>query len=107
MGGIFGNVTAPPGVNQYTGGISDFVGNIVKLLIVIAALYSLFNFIFAGYGFLSAGDDPKKIKDAWSKIWQTVLGLTIAAGSFILAAIFGRIIFGDPYALLQIRVFGP
>ena len=62
-------------------------------MIVIAGVYALFNLIFAGYAFMSAGDDAKKVAGAWAKIWQSLLGLAIAAGAFVLAAIFGQLIF--------------
>jgi hypothetical protein len=108
---MFGRVNPPPGVNQYSGGFlagfPNFINNVLKFLIVVAGVYALFNFVVAGYSFMSAGDDPKKVAGAWSKIWQTVLGLAFAAGAFVLAAIFGQIIFGDPNALLQLRIFGP
>ncbi|OGM13137.1 hypothetical protein A2V80_03425 [Candidatus Woesebacteria bacterium RBG_16_39_8b] len=103
---IFGTVNAPPGVNRYSSP-TNFISNIVKLLIVGAGIYALFNIVTAGYSFMSAGGDPKKIADAWSKIWLTLVGLLFAAGSIILAAIFGRIIFGDANALLQITIFEP
>ena len=45
--------------------------------------------------------DSKKIAGAWAQIWQTVLGLAISAGSFVLAAIFGQLLFNDPYFLLR------
>jgi len=102
---IFGNVAPPPGVNKYTSP-TQFISNIVKLLIVGAGIFALFNLVTAGYAFISAGGDPKKIADAWAKIWQTLLGLLIAAGSIVLAAIFGRLIFGNANALLQIQIFG-
>lgn len=107
---IFGNVQPPPGVNKYAaagGGLTQFISNIVKLLIVGAGIYALFNLVTAGYSFISAGGDPKKIAEAWAKIWQTLLGLLVAAGSIVLAAIFGRLIFGNANALLQITIFGP
>lgn len=106
---IFGEVNAPPGVSSYpsSGGLSVFVGNILKILIVIAGIYTLFNFVFAGYMFLSAGDDPKKIQNAWAKIYQSAIGLAVAASAFVLAGVIGQLIFGSPNALLQIRVFGP
>lgn len=104
---VFGTVNSPPGVSLYGGGISDFISNIVKLLIVVAGIWSFFNFVMAGYSYLSAGDDPKKIESAGAKIWQTVLGLTVAAGAFILAGIFGKLIFNDYNALLQLKIFGP
>jgi len=62
-------------------------------MIVIAGVYALFNLIFAGYAFMSAGDDAKKVAGAWAKIWQSLWGLAIAAGAFVLAAIFGQLIF--------------
>lgn len=104
---IFGNVPPPPGVNKYSGGITDFISNIIKTLIVGAGIYAVFNLVLAGYAFMSSGDDPKKIQGAWAKIWQTLLGLTVAAGAFVLAGIFGKILFGNYNALIQIRVFGP
>lgn len=109
---IFGTINPPPGVSEYdpTGNLSGlplFFNNIIKFLIVVAGIYTLFTLILAGYAFLSAGDDPKKMAGAWTKIWQSLLGLAIVAGSFILAAIFGKLIFNDWNALLQFRVFGP
>lgn len=108
---IFGQVTPPPGIDQYQGGqltgLPIFVNNILRILIIGAGIYSVFNLVLAGYAFLSAGDDPKKVTAAWSKIWQTLLGLTFAAGAFVLAALFGKIIFNDPGALLQIKIFTP
>jgi hypothetical protein len=106
----FGNIGKPPGVESYGNwhpGLGRFLGNIVKTLIAIAALYALFNLVLAGYAFMSAGDDPKKIAGAWAKIWQTILGLTVAAGAFVIAGIIGQILFDDPFALTTPRFFGP
>jgi hypothetical protein len=104
---IFGNVNPPPGVSEYSDGLTLFISNIVKLLIVGAGIYALFNLVTAGYAFMSAGGDPKKIADASAKIWQTLVGLLVAAGAVVLAAIFGRLIFGNANALLQITIYGP
>ncbi len=105
---LFGIINPPPGVSNFgAGGLATFVNVILKILVVGAGLFSLFNFVLAGYDFLSAGNDPKKIEGAWGKIWQTALGLAFAAGAFVLAAIFGKIIFNDYNALLQIKIFGP
>ncbi len=107
----FGPINPPPGVSKYSGGglegLSTFLNNILKLLVIGAGVYALINLVIAGYGFMSAGDDPKKVAGAWQKIWQTLLGLAFAAGAFVLAAIFGQLIFNDPGALLQLRFFGP
>lgn len=113
MPSIFGNVNAPPGVKLYgnvdegVGGLTLFIGNILKTLIVVAGLFALFNIVLAGYAFMSAGDDPKKVAGAWAKIWQSLLGLLVAAGSFVIAAIISRILFGNFVDIFRLRVFGP
>lgn len=101
----FGVIEPPEAIKKYSynpaGGIGRFIQTFIWLLIIGAGVYALVNFILAGYAFLSAGDDPKKVAGAWAKIWQTALGLTVAASSIILAAIFGKLIFGDSSAILS------
>jgi hypothetical protein len=104
---IFGQVNPPPGVSPDVGGLPTFINAVLKFLIVIAGIYALFNFVLAGYGFMSASDDPKKVAAAWAKIWQTIIGLAVAAGAFVIAAIVSWLIFGDPNAILQFRIFSP
>lgn len=95
----FGKVTVPAPLAAYGdtpgGAIGKLIQNVIWILIVGAGIYALFNFVLAGYAFMSAGDDPKKVAGAWAKIWRTALGLAFAAGAFILAALFGQLIFGD------------
>lgn len=108
---VFGTIKPPVGVEKYAqgdiSGMPLFINNILKLMIVGAGLFTLFNLVLAGYSFLSAGEDPKKVTAAWAKIWQSLLGLAVAAGAFILAAIFGKLIFGDWDALLQLQIVTP
>ncbi len=105
MQDIFGNIPLPSPLAGFgdveAGGIGIFLNRILQILIIIAGVYSLINLIIAGYSFLSAGDDPKKVAGAWQKIWQTLLGLAFAAGAFVLAAIFGQLIFGNPFFILK------
>lgn len=114
MPDIIGKITPPePFVTKYSGafgepgGLIKFFNNIVRLLIVIGGLWAFLNLILAGYGFLGAGEDPKKMEAAWQKIWQSMLGLGIILGSFVLAAIFGFLLFGDPTAILKPKIYGP
>jgi hypothetical protein len=106
---IVGNINPPPGSNvDFTiAGIVPFLNNIIKFLIVIAGVYVLFNIILAGFQFINAGGDPKNVEKAWNKIWQSVLGLVIVAGSFVLAAIFGYLVFGDATAILNPKIYTP
>lgn len=104
MDNPFGSIEAPDAVSRFggvEGGLGNFLNVVLNVLVVAGAVYALFNFVLAGYAFLSAGDDQKKIQGAWAKIWQTVLGLVFIAGAFTLAAIFGQLIFGDYNAILS------
>ena len=95
----FGTIPPPSGLAKYSTNPGTAIGTLIQyvvwILIVGAGIYALFNFILAGYAFMSAGDDPKKVAGAWSKIWQTALGLAVAAGAFVLAALFSQLIFGQ------------
>jgi hypothetical protein len=73
----------------------------------MAGIYAVLNLVLAGYGYISAGGDPKRIQDAGNKIWHSVLGLVVAAGSLVIAAVIGQILFNDPGALLRLRYFSP
>jgi hypothetical protein len=88
-------------------GLFVILANLIKLSIVIAGLFAFVNFILAGYAFLSSSGDPKAISKAWEKISQSVLGLTVVAGSFILAGIVGWLIFRNYTALLTPRIYTP
>lgn len=118
--GFIGPINPPSFFQKYTttqdgdivggsqaAGLMILLNNILRLAIVIAGLFAFINIILAGYGFLGAGGDPKKIEAAWAKIWQSMLGLLIILGSFILAGIFGWLLFGDARAILSPKLYGP
>ena len=76
----------------------------LRSLVMIAGIYALINLVVAGYAFMSAGDDPQKVAGAWRKIWQTLLGLAFSAGAFVIAAIIGKLLFGDWAFLLRPQI---
>ena len=96
--------TYPSGSGQ---GLIILLNNILKLLIVVAGIYSFLNLIVAGYSFMAAAGNPEKVTEAWNKIWQTLVGLLIVASSFILAGLFGYLIFGDATAIIQPKIYPP
>lgn len=101
----FGTVTIPQGLSSYGSDPGPAFGKLIQFglraLVVGAGLYAMFNLVLAGYSFMSAGDDSKKVSGAWSQISQTLIGLAFSAGAFVLAAIFGQLIFKDPMFLLN------
>lgn len=102
---IIGKVQKPDSLKNLpdveSGGVGNLISVSIRALIVGAGIYALFNLVLAGYAFMSAGDDPKKVAGAWAKIWQTLLGLVFAAGALVLAAIIGYLIFGEANILLR------
>jgi|SRR3989344_477346 len=106
-----GPVAQPPGVNLYgdllSGGFVNFVTALLRTLLLLGGLFSLVNFILAGYQFMSAAGDPKAVAAAWAKIWQSLIGLIVTVGAFVLAAVFGYILTKDATFILKPQLYGP
>lgn len=101
---LFGKITEPQELQKFnvqSGGIGKLLNLVFQVLIIVGGIYAIFNFILAGYAFLSAGDDPKKAAAAWAKIYQSAIGLLFMAGAFLLAALFSQLIFGDWHTILN------
>jgi hypothetical protein len=82
-----GTINPPAGTIPDTGGdptgfVAGFIRNGIWLLIITAFIVALIWTIFAGYSFIFAGDDPKKVSSAWSRIYWGIIGLVIVVGSF-------------------------
>jgi len=88
-------------------GLILFFSNILRLVFVVAGIYAFINFIIAGFQYMSAGGDSKALTAAWGRIWQSLIGLVIIAGSFALASLFGYILFGDAGFILNPKIYGP
>ena len=105
---IVGTVQNPlTGSYGTLGGVGLFITNIVRLLFVVAGIYALFNFLIAGFSYINAGGDSKKLSQAWSRIWQSLMGLVIMVASFALISLFGYLFFGPGYNILSPQIYGP
>ncbi|MBI4066975.1 hypothetical protein HY407_01225 [Candidatus Gottesmanbacteria bacterium] len=112
---IIGCISPPPGVKALPtpgkegelvlGPIIGLLNIVFNILFIVAGLYAFFNLIAAGFGFISAGGDAKAVTAAWNKIQQTFLGIIIIVASFLLSAVIGYIIFGNPVYFLQPKLF--
>ncbi len=109
MDQIVGSVSNPLAGTGYEGlsGVGLFISNVLRLFFVVAGVFALFNFIIAGYSYMNAAGDSKKLSEAWSKIWLSMIGLVIIVGSFALAALMGQLLFNNPMYILQPKVYGP
>jgi hypothetical protein len=114
----FGPITSPFGTlggsasltgSSQGSGLFAILNAFFRMAIVLAGIYVLFNLVLAGYGFMSAGGDPKAITKAWDKIWQSLLGLLVVAGSLVIAVVIGYLVFGANGAMTLIspKVYAP
>ncbi len=83
------------------------LSNFIRLIVIGAGIYALINFVTAGIGFISSAGNPEGIQRAWSKIYQSMIGLSIVTISFAFAALLGMLLFGSPSAILQPEITGP
>jgi len=96
MSDIFGEIK-PPVTNAYfTGekgsGIFLLLSNLFKVAGVIAGIFFVVKIIMAGFSYMSASGDEKKTAAAAATIWQSIIGLVIVAGAFVLAGVIGNIL---------------
>ncbi len=100
----FGEITKPAGLSLFGPDPDVAFGKLIQFglraLVIGAGVYAVFNLVLAGYSFMSAGDDSKKVSAAWAQIYQTIIGLAFAAGSFVIAAMIGKLLFGNSMFLL-------
>ena len=73
----------------------------MNVFLIVAALFAVLNLFLAGYAYIMAGGDSKKISEANLRITYTVVGLIIIVLAPLIAAILGIIIFGRWDAILN------
>lgn len=72
-------------------GLFTFLSVFISLSTIIAGIFLVVQLILAGYMYMSANGDPKKIDIAGNKIWQSMVGLVIVAGALTLASVVARL----------------
>lgn len=107
MLGIFGEISKPSVFSGYDvidtegKGLSNLISSIVAIIITLAGIFVLVNFILAGYAYLSANGQPQKLADANNKMFQSLIGLLIIAAGYVIAMAVGYIFFQDAGFLLH------
>ncbi len=85
-------------------GLFAFLSNVLKLVGTIAGIFMIVQLILAGYGYISANGDPKKTSLAWTKIWQSIVGMVIIASAFVIASVVERF---TGIKILNPVIYGP
>jgi hypothetical protein len=99
---VFGPINPPPGVAELNAEAGDsniglliFVSNMIKLVSVVAGVWVMFNFITAGFTYITAAGDSGAMTKIGEKLSLSVSGLLLIVASYTIAGIIGLIIFGD------------
>lgn len=89
--------TSPEGsVSQ----LETIISNIIGFITIVAFIFFVFQIIFAGYGFLSAQGDEKKLEAARKKITDGILGITIVVIAFGVTAFISNLLgLGNVFSL--------
>lgn len=98
---ILGNVTVPSSVITSPSQVGPFFSMVIRLIIVVAGIWALLQFILAGFGYVTAGGDSKKAQESFQKITYSIIGLIVIAVSFILVTILSRLLFGGSFDILN------
>jgi hypothetical protein len=74
--------------------IGAFASTLISLLVVGAGLYALVQFLLGGFNYITSGGDAKKAGEARQRIYYSVIGLAIVAGSFVIIRLISQLLFG-------------
>jgi hypothetical protein len=108
---VFGELDPPQGVEQFNNeaggvGIVLFASNMLRLASLIAGLWVFFNFIRAGYIYIT-GDSSNAAQEVSSLLTNSVVGILIIVGSFLFAGLIGLLFFGDALFIIEPTLYGP
>ena len=96
LGNISGSGLGPFGAKTYSSasqGITDIisiVSKVIGILTVVASVWFMFQILFAGYLWITAGGDAKKLAQARDQIIHAFVGLVIVVGAWSLTAVTGQ-----------------
>lgn len=71
-------------------------GNVFTLVLTLAGVGILFYFIWAGYNWLTAGDNPEKIQFAQARMINALIGITLVASAIAIGTIVSRFFMVTP-----------
>jgi len=110
---VFGPIEAPVGVaalNEQAGeesnniGLLIFISNMIKVVSVVAGVFVLFNFITAGFTYISASGDSGAYAKIGEKLSLSATGLLLIVASYTIAGILGLLIFGDATYIINPQI---
>lgn len=97
---VVGTFTLPDGIPSEVGKTGDFVTAIIRFILILGGLFTLWQFLSGGLTYITSNGDKAKISEASNKITMSLTGLVIMAASFVIIAIVSQLLFGSFTAIL-------
>lgn len=88
--GPFSNLGFSKDPTAAVAGILNGVSSLIGFLTIVAAIWFLFQILFAGYQWITAGGDPKHLQEARDRIVHAFIGIVIVIASWSLLAVVGQ-----------------
>lgn len=86
----------------FSGNAGGVVGTIIQVLIIIAAITSLFFLIFGGARYITAAGDQGKTAQARAHIIASIVGLIISLSAFLIVNVIMTLITGQGVSGMQL-----
>lgn len=92
---------------EAVGSFALIISNVIGLMTVIAGIWFVFQFLIAGYKWMSSVGDKGKLQEAQNHILHAVIGLIIAVSAYaivnIVSATLGiDLLLGDPARFVEL-----
>ena len=88
--GPFGNIGANSDSTAGLVGITNIISSVVGFMTIAAGVWFLFQLLFAGYEWMTAGGDTKRIGGSRDRIVHAFIGLVIVVGAWSMLAVVGQ-----------------
>jgi hypothetical protein len=106
---VFGRVSEPKGLAKFNWasetpdriGIISFASLLLNLAAIIAGIWVMFNFIFAGWLYIISEGDAGTHAKVNEKITFSVIGILVIVAAYTIAGVLSLLFFGDALFILS------
>jgi hypothetical protein len=92
---VVGTLQLPAGIPSDISKTNLFFSAIIRMFMVVAGIFTLWQFLSGGFEYISSGGDKTKITNATQKLTMSLTGLIVMTASFIVISIISKILFND------------
>lgn len=115
MAGLLGTEVKNPldtinpngGYSDVASGLPSFISNLITIIFIAGGLYAFFNLMIAGFTYITAAGDTKKIEAATLSINTTLIGLVVMVAAAAITGVVSFVLFGSATAILSPTIKGP